>query len=313
MAKHQFTEEELQFLTEEERAGLLDESLVDEGEIPLDEEEEGDEDDAAAAAVEGASDAEPVAEKPDPKPEAPAVAETPAVAPAADAAAPVATDEAEASPRRAGSALPEYKLPANFDQSMQDLRSQKEALAQRFDDGELTAKEYNAQNSALDDQMHDLRDVRLKATMSEEAVRHNYVTNVVPDWLADHTEYRVGSPRYNALDLEVRRFQDLAHREGRDPFDPQLLDQAHEIVAADFGTPAAPKEEQPKTDTPPARTPAPASERVIPPSLGSVPAADATDLEEGSRFAYLDRLQGEAYEQAMAKLSDADRDTYLAS
>ena len=68
--------------------------------------------------------------------------------------------------------------------------------------------------------------------------------------------------------------------------------------------PTPPKDKQ---DTP---------RREIPPSLSGVPAADATDADDGNRFAALDRLAdkgGVEYEQALAALSESERDAYLAS
>ena len=54
------------------------------------------------------------------------------------------------------------------------------------------------------------------------------------------------------------------------------------------------------------------NEGVIPPNLGKLPAATANDTDDG-KFAHLDRLEGVAFEDALAKLSDAQRDEYLRS
>ena len=53
-------------------------------------------------------------------------------------------------------------------------------------------------------------------------------------------------------------------------------------------------------------------EGVVPPNLGKLPAATANDTDDG-KFAHLDRLEGVAFEDALAKLSDAQRDEYLRS
>ena len=61
-----------------------------------------------------------------------------------------------------------------------------------------------------------------------------------------------------------------------------------------------------------AKAPASKNEGVVPPNLGKLPAATANDTDDG-KFAHLDRLEGVAFEDALAKLSDAQRDEYLRS
>ena len=61
-----------------------------------------------------------------------------------------------------------------------------------------------------------------------------------------------------------------------------------------------------------AKAPASRNEGVVPPNLGKLPAATANDTDDG-KFAHLDRLEGVAFEDALAKLSDAQRDEYLRS
>ncbi len=77
-----------------------------------------------------------------------------------------------------------------------------------------------------------------------------------------------------------------------------------EPVKADAGKQAAKQEKKPEKRPP-----------VTTPNLGDVPSASATDVSDG-RFAVLDRLMESdpvKYEEALAKLSDADRDAYLSS
>ena len=54
-------------------------------------------------------------------------------------------------------------------------------------------------------------------------------------------------------------------------------------------------------------------QNIVPPNLGKVPAATANDTDDG-KFAHLDRLAESdplAFEAALAKMSDAQRDEYM--
>jgi hypothetical protein len=50
-----------------------------------------------------------------------------------------------------------------------------------------------------------------------------------------------------------------------------------------------------------------------PPTLAKLPAADQSEVTDGGEFAHLDRLNGEAYEEALMKMSDDKRNEYLQS
>jgi hypothetical protein len=53
----------------------------------------------------------------------------------------------------------------------------------------------------------------------------------------------------------------------------------------------------------------------MPPNLGTVPAADITDADDGGEFAHLDRLAAKdsvSFERELAKMSPDARDRYLA-
>lgn len=333
MGQEKWTEAELANLTEEEREGLLDESLVDD-----DEGEDGDtEDEKAKAAIEGsdADDADDDSEDDDAddktgdddaaakegEAEAEKKAAEEADAGADDDAGDDKADEKVEAERKPKSVLPDWKAPEDVDAKIKELRQQQEELASKFDDGELTAKEFHAQRNSLDDQVSDLREAKLKASMSAEARAGNWFNNVVPDFLSQHSEYSEGSILYRMLDSEVRQRQHLAQEKGGDPHDPAILQQAHDAVTSEFAkiTGQQPKPKV-KEETPPAENKkvekglGDGKKREIPPTLAHVPASDVNDTNDGGKFAYLDRLaeqDGVAYEEALAKLSDAERESYL--
>lgn len=284
----QYSDEELASLTEEERAGLADDSLIDEG-------DEGQ--DAAKPANDNADPAKPAndnAAATDPE-----VAAAPAPAPApGDAPTPApANDNREHANENTRQAPPDY------DASIATMKTQLEDLASKFDEGELTAVEYQQQRGAIDDQLIETRMQRHDYTRRAEDTLATYTNDTVPAFLKQHeAAYPANTPPYFALDHEVRRLQVEAANEGRDQFSRAILDQAHTNVSRYFG----------------GATKAPANDnnglgaRDLPPQLSGLPAASGgDDMAQGGKFAYLDRLSPEDLETEMAKMPDAEREAYL--
>lgn len=300
-----FTEEELAALTDEERAGLEDDSVIDEGMEP----DTDDEDDADAGTEPGKTD-----EDPDKKPEdddkaEPAADDDPAKEPEKDPATAAAEDDDDdqqpPAPAESRSVLPNYELPSDIEQRMEDIKTRRRELAEKFDDGEITAAELREQDDALLDERDKLKEIVLKAQISRESAIHTWSKATVPNWLSEHKEYKRGTPLYNQLNDEVKRLQ----AEGGDPFDPAILDRAHENIQAAaravLGLPPTAKG---------GATPEKTAKRPdMPPSLHNVPATDQTDLGDGGEFAYLDRLADKdplAYENALAKLQASSPEKY---
>lgn len=309
--KPQYTDEELAGLTEEERAGLLDTSLVDDDE---------DDDDEGGAADDGKGAAEPSESEPavkdaktpaaDDKAAEPQQAEPKPAEPTAgtDTAPKPAEQQAPPPAKPAAATFPQYQAPADVDQKLAALKQQMLEIDQKFDDGELTAAERRAQLEPLEDQRDTLKEQRLKATMSRDAIIDTWSRSTVPQFLAAHEQYAPGSPLYGALDEEVRKLQ----AEADNPFDPQILVKAHEAV--DAAVRRVLKVSAPAPAIPQPGTPGP--RREIPPSLAHVPSADTSDADDGGEFAWLDRLGATdqlAYERELAKMSDEKRNQYLAA
>jgi hypothetical protein len=299
MPKHGYTDEELENLTPEEREGLEDETLVDDPPEGEDGEQDANEEADAAAAAAAAAAAELAAKKDDGGEDDDADAAAAAAA-AAKPATPASADvqPAPVAPAPTASALPHYKAPENAAARLAEIEAQKDALAAKFDDGELTAAEMRAQLKPLEDQRDDIRAQQLKAELSADSQIAAWRNAVVPTFLAAHPEYKPGSIRFNALDAEVRALQ----ASGNDQFDPAILAKAHERIIAELGA------------APGSTTPAPAAKpnRNLPPTIHNLPAADIETTENG-QFAALDRLTGEAFEAALSRMSEADQAAYLAA
>lgn len=309
------SEEELALLTEEEREGLEDDSLVDEGE---DAETGAEEQAAAAAAAEAAEPAKPdPAKKPEGEPggdddvdDAAAkakAAEDQAAAAAAAAEAEKKPDEPEQDRQpKKQSVLPDWQAPEDAQAKLTEISTQLDELATKFDDGEMTAAEYRQQTRVLEQQQRDIDRQLLKAEMAQEAQQDHqkrseetWYNDTVPGFLKEYPEYQGKDLLLGALDAAVRRLQ-AAQPDNQ--FDPAILAQADAQVRAELGL--APRSKP--------ATPAPKVERELPPSLATVPAADIDDIDGGSEFAAIDRLSGVDYENALAKMPDEMRERYLA-
>ncbi|KQV27858.1 hypothetical protein ASC97_05705 [Rhizobium sp. Root1203] len=302
------TEEELAQLTDEEREGYLEE-INEDGDA-----EEGDEgsedtttaDVAAAAEGDDADDAADAAAAavatPDPK-----AADAAAAAAAAEAAKPVEpVDEPE---ERA----PSWILPADLTAKMKDIKDQRAALAEKFDEGELTAKEYNEALAPLEDQADELKTRQISAQVARTTAIENWVGRDVPAFMSDHPEYARSEFLRNALDAEVKALQSTAIN----PLNPKILEQAHAKISGEITSafktdtvPGAGKGKQTETTKPTKKRGDP------PPTLAHIPAADPTDTDDGGEFAHLDRALAKndslAYEKALAALPEAKREQYLA-
>lgn len=202
--------------------------------------------------------------------------------------------------------------PADAAAKLTEIGTKKDELFTKFDDGDITAKEYQAGLDALNKQERDIElDIR-EAKLAEKMEAQRQAN----DWKATVDAFIAKNPRYSPeksqsmyqlLDLEVRRVAGMDEFKNRSDAAAgrEILAKAHENIAKDLGfdaKPAAPK-------APPAKKP-----DAIP-SLHGTPAADQSDVS-GGKYAVLDRLASSdplAYEEALMKLPDGERNAYLAN
>ena len=200
--------------------------------------------------------------------------------------------------------------PDDLDAQLSALSTQKDALIEQFDSGELTAKEYQQQVDALAKQEREIERVKFKSELAEDLHRQQQAN----EWSAEvrrfTTENKVYGNEYawNALDQAVRKIAnspDNANLSGR-----QILEKAHEELSGVFGW----KQQEAETRTEAAAKPK-IKHAAPPPTLAKMPAAEINDTD-GNRYAALDRLMETdplGYEAALGKMSKAERDAYLAS
>ena len=202
--------------------------------------------------------------------------------------------------------------PEDAEGKLQEISTKKEELLAKFDDGDITTKEYQAELDALNKQEREVEWGIEKAKLAAEIEAQRQAN----DWKATVDNFIRENPRfspekspsmYQLLDIEVRRVAGLDEFKNRT--DPaagrEILAKANENIAKDLGFEAAK----------PAGNKTPANKPNLPPNLANIPAADQNDTQ-GGKYAVLDRLAGSdpiAYEEALMKLPEADRNAYLAS
>lgn len=289
------TEEELALLTEEEREGYLAD----------DEDDDGEGDDDQGNAGEGAGGEEGNGDEGDDDPTL--AVDDPATAP--PAANP--QDGGDAEPQEQIMAQPKplfnADLPADIEAQRTALDEKEAAIDQQYDEGDILFTEHKQALRDINKQRNALDRAELKAELAAEA----YQTQIDNSWQASQEAFFSAHPEFK-IDNEAKwaAFDQLVKNETKSVLDkggavgvPELerayakYKQAFNIEAA------APKQ---------AKAPAAKKENVVPPNLGTLPAATANDTDDG-KFAHLDRLEGVAFEDALAKLSDAQRDEYLRS
>jgi hypothetical protein len=279
-----YTEEQLASLTDEEREALLD---VEDGDDPADGDEgqDGDDPEGEGADPADGDQGDPAEDDKDAGPNQAAADKT-----AKPAAKPAPADTAQTS-------FPQFSAPADAEARINNLEARQEQLATQFDEGEITAKEFYQEQRRLANEERLIREGLLMARMSQEAERTAF-EGAVDAFLSQNAAYTPGSPAFVALDAEVRRLQTESGR----AYDPSHLTTAHANLAAAFG--GAPSRSTTQQPGRPARPD-------LPPTLGGLPAAAMNTAGEGE-FAHLERLNGPAYEAALARLTPEQHDRYLA-
>jgi hypothetical protein len=318
MATEKFTQEELDGLTNEEREGLLEgEDGADEGDEDgaenadpkaADEDKTTDGADAGAGAADSAKDDADAGEADAGKKTAAttdAAAETEDKAKAGDTGADAdGKAETEEEPEPQPDIAARYQPKEGSKERLDAIRDEMAALAEKVDDGEITAREYREQSDKLTEERDEIKQSMFRAQLAADRARDDWADKTVPAFLDKH-DYVPGTIKYEMLDREVRRLQTETGRQ----FDPGHLAAAHAAVLkrleAELGVKPSARKEPPIDEKNRQR-------REIPPTLAGLPATDVGEADDGE-FAHLAKLSGEDLENAMMKLSEDQRDRYLES
>lgn len=204
------------------------------------------------------------------------------------------------------------EVPEGADERLKAIATEKQALLDKLDEGDLTVREYQTRVDALMEEKGKLELAIHTANMAEQMERQRLQSEwetTVHSFLRANADYQKSANPvlFNALDLRIREI--AASEDGANLTNLQILERARDDVDKAVGR-------KPK-DAGGSQPPAQSGDRAraaAPPTLAHVPAADLTPSDEGGKWAVLDRLASTdplAYEEAIAKLSDADRDAYM--
>jgi hypothetical protein len=187
-----------------------------------------------------------------------------------------------------------------------DLKARIDELAEKFDEGELSVREYTDQRDALN---REVWQRNLQTAQEAQAAKTWEAEQAY--FLAKNPAYTEDSLRGNALfgmlDAAVRTL--AADPANADKSGYQVLQMAHkEVVGIVKGAASVPKETPlPSVPTTGAK-PKAAKPNIV--TLGDVPASAANVGE--NPFAAIDRLDGEAYEAALERMTPDQLKSYRA-
>jgi hypothetical protein len=289
MSAEQFDPALLETLTPEEREAMQEEMTDDEkaalAAIADDDDEDGDDD----AADENAPPVETAA--------AAAVEDEPAPAPA--------TYRAE--------------LPEDFQAQVDDLKTKREELAEKFKAGDIEFDEFRAEDTALANEERKLDRAITKAEIANEMNAQKFET----EWRSNVLDFTNDVVKNGGIDYR----KDLAGQKKLDGFvnqifsDPdnatltmrEVLDKAHAMVKLVYKPAAAATTTvtTSATEAKPAKTVSRKPDlSKLPATLAHVPGGDDPTDIGGGEFAALDGLDGFELEQAIARMSPAQRDKF---
>lgn len=198
------------------------------------------------------------------------------------------------------------ELPADIEAKRTALDTQEDELVNKFDEGDITFAEYNKELRSLNRERADLDRAELKAELAQEAqqsqVEQTWQTTA-NTFVAEHPLISKNETTWSSFDAIVRRVTAETMQKGEQP-SRRDLEKAYKQWTEDLGiADVGIQKPQPKHK----------KQNIVPPNLGKVPAATANDTDDG-KFAHLDRLAESdplAFEAALAKMSDAQRDEYM--
>lgn len=298
-------------LTEEERAALAEDEFNDDEKAALqeiaaaddgedeDEDDDGDEDDVGE--VVAATEAKPSAEAAD-------IDADSGDAPSAEISGD-GDGEEDAAP-----AVYQSSLPEDFDDRVTALEEAETEIARKFEAGEIEAPEYVRESRRIANERSELDRVRVKAEvaaeMSQQAALQqwqNQVAKFMRDAKkTDGVDYRGDEALGAELDTMVKA---LANNPANaDKPSGWFLQQAHKAIKAMHGI--ADKPAPASKDGKPAPRKPPIDK--APKTLAQVPGGDGPG-DVSDEFANLDNLEGDEFENALSRLTPAQRARYLAA
>lgn len=282
----EFTQEAWDSLTDAEREGMLSDESEEEqqqGEGEQQQQVEADAQREADAIAKATADQQPTQEEQQQE------------------AAPATEEQVlPTSPRPRG--VIDATLPEDYDQRVAANEKALADLDEAYDDGDISHSEWRQQMRKLDRESLDLMMLKERAQLAHESSQQalmNHWQGLIQPFLAKHPELGEDDVSMSGFDSYLKQVTGPVMQAGGAPGQAEI-DKAYGLWCKRFNfTPAGEQQA------------APAGKKPItaPPTLGGLPVSNGNSVEDG-RWAALDRLEGVAFEEALAKLSPSELDEY---
>jgi len=208
------------------------------------------------------------------------------------------------------SVIPPFQL-STSGKTTEEIDAELTKLDEQFEEGEIPLKDYNAQRDALTREKWTIETYAdINKQVATQTIENNW-KKAQQDFFEDNEQYRDNPDLNVAFVNRVNKL--LATDEGKKMSDRVLLQKAKEALeeSLGFGKGKA-KEEGSKGDTGKEALAAAKKKEAEKgrdgKSLHDIPKSQ--EFEGGDKFDALDKLDGEEFEKAVAALTDAERKAY---
>lgn len=281
----EFTQEAWDSLTDAEREGML-------GDESEEEQQQGEEEQQQQVEADAQREADAIAK---------ATADQQSTQEEQQEAAPATEEQAlPTTPRPRG--VIDATLPEDYDQRVAANEKALADLDKAYDDGDISHSEWREQLRKLDRESRELERMKDRAELARESSQQalmNHWQGLIQPFLARHPELGEDDVSMSGFDSYLKQVTGPVMQAGGAPGQAEI-DKAYGLWCKRFNfTPAGEQQA------------APAGKKPItaPPTLGGLPVSNGNSVEDG-RWAALDRLEGVAFEEALAKLSPSELDEY---
>lgn len=239
-----------------------------------------------------------------------------ASAPTAAAADDTAGKDGEEDAEVEAAIVPRYdaRLPADYADQVAAINNHRKDLAANFKAGDIDFDQYTAENDAALEALSNLKTQGLKAEISREM----NVQTAEQQWNASIRRHVARVKKVDGIDydndpVKGKDLDNFVKVLAADPANGDkgfdwYLTEAHKYVKAKHGIGGKPKADDPQKPGVPAPRKPPIDG--LPKTLAHVPGGDGPG-DVTDEFSSIDSLDGLAFEEALAKMTPAQRERYL--
>lgn len=214
--------------------------------------------------------------------------------------------------------VPQYsaEVPADAAEQIKALRAEESDAFTKLMDGEITSDEYKAVRERVEVQTDDLKTKALTASIFEQANTQAAEQNARAEWSKAETQafaaFKAEGIDYKAKPALLAAYNTNLKALGADPKNEHrdaawFLTEANRLTKEDLGFVSIANTAKKPVPTAPNRV----DRQEIPPTLRNVPVA-ATGAVNADEFAHMRNLDGLELERAHAKLTNDQRDRWMA-